>query len=305
MVRSVPAPLTSSEPPSMTMPGWNTGRPYALPTRVRDHVVQVERADTCRPRRCSPSPRSPPRGGRSPCRCTKQGPWSRHQASLVGFSWRIDPLRRQLERTQQSEDLRGHLGARDVDVHFFVGSEVPHHLGEDRPARARTCPARRLRGAATRARCRDVAPTPRACDSPTPRAWGRAAPSSPVDVPLGQIAVGVDPPVAEEGPVGAHHVDERQVALDDQHLFALAGARQHDAVGVGHEAPAPELDPVGSACPSWPTRLTAATNTPLAMAWLRCIVSQAACWPRRTRPSPPAASRWRWGRTGSAPRAAP
>ena len=39
--------------------------------------------------------------------------------------------------------------------------------------------------------------------------------------------------------------------------------------------PQNSMPPAGS--PSWPTRLTAQTYTPLAMAWLRWIVSQAAC----------------------------
>ena len=36
--------------------------------------------------------------------------------------------------------------------------------------------------------------------------------------------------------------------------------------------------PQNSMPPSVPTRFTAATNTPLAIAWLRIIVSQAECW---------------------------
>ena len=42
------------------------------------------------------------------------------------------------------------------------------------------------------------------------------------------------------------------------------------------DAPQNSMPPAGE--PSWPTRLTAATKTPLAMAWLRIIVCQAACW---------------------------
>ena len=34
VVSSVPRPLTSIEPPSMTMPGWKTGRPSSAPIRV-------------------------------------------------------------------------------------------------------------------------------------------------------------------------------------------------------------------------------------------------------------------------------
>ena len=72
----------------------------------------------------------------------------------------------------------------------------------------------------------------------------------------------------------AHRVDPRQVAFDQQRfLGVVGGAGQDVAVGIADERSAQNSMP-----PSKPVRLTAATNRPLAIAWLRIIVSQAACW---------------------------
>ena len=74
--------------------------------------------------------------------------------------------------------------------------------------------------------------------------------------------------------MGAGRVDQAQIAFhDQQRLVVVRRSGQHVAVRIGDERRAPELQLAFG-----PTRLGAATNTPLAMAWLRIIVSQAACW---------------------------
>ena len=49
---------------------------------------------------------------------------------------------------------------------------------------------------------------------------GRCRPPS-IEIALGQIPVGIDPPIAQKWPVRAHHVDAIDVALDDQRFLAV------------------------------------------------------------------------------------
>src|SRR4029453_6531423 len=54
--------------------------------------------------------------------------------------------------------------------------------------------------------------------------------------------VGVDAPIAQEGPVAPRLADQPAVAFDDQDLLAvLAGARQHTTEWIADERTAPEL----------------------------------------------------------------
>ena len=97
--------------------------------------------------------------------------------------------------------------------------------------------------------------------------------------------------------------DEFGVEVRDEDLFfVVAGFGDDAAERVGDEAASPELEAgvrgvvagafevdgfgvaVGGGALkmtspySWPTRLTAQTKTPLAMAWARCTVCQASYW---------------------------
>src|SRR5688572_26360781 len=61
--------------------------------------------------------------------------------------------------------------------------------------------------------------------------------------PLRDVRVGVDAPVAEERPAGAHRIDLGEIDLLDEHDLAIHGRAHEDAsVGAGDEALAPELD---------------------------------------------------------------
>src|SRR5688572_28929936 len=63
--------------------------------------------------------------------------------------------------------------------------------------------------------------------------------------PLGQVAVRVDPAVAEEGPVRSAELHALQVAGDHDDFFLVdAGTLDDSAVGGGDERLAPELDAV-------------------------------------------------------------
>src|SRR5690349_18125815 len=63
----------------------------------------------------------------------------------------------------------------------------------------------------------------------------------------GQITVGVDAAVAEEGPMGAGHVHFVEIARDDERfLFVDAGFSEDSARGIGDEALAPEFDAVAA-----------------------------------------------------------
>ena len=68
-----------------------------------------------------------------------------------------------------------------------------------------------------------------------------------VNQPFGQIAVGINTPVAKKGPVGARNVDRVQVDFVDEDLFFLDARFRDDLAGrVGDEALAPELDAVAA-----------------------------------------------------------
>jgi hypothetical protein len=54
------------------------------------------------------------------------------------------------------------------------------------------------------------------------KACGRTGDRAPrINVPPRQVAIGIDPAVAQERPVGAAELDTRQVAVDNDHLFPV------------------------------------------------------------------------------------
>src|SRR5690606_20538504 len=91
-----------------------------------------------------------------------------------------------------------------------------------------------VRGARWRRARREGAGTP-----------GRPRPVS-VDVALEQVAVGVDPPVAQERPDPAHVFAALQVDLAHQHRGVLAGLGQEFTLRPQDVAVAPELDAGGA-----------------------------------------------------------
>ena len=73
----------------------------------------------------------------------------------------------------------------------------------------------------------------------------RGTSNGPIPSPetLGDRAVGVDPAVAQEGPVAASFLLELRVAVGDEDLLVvLAGLGDDPAEGVGDERAAPEFD---------------------------------------------------------------
>src|SRR5260221_4933785 len=96
---------------------------------------------------------------------------------------------------------------------------------------ARTCPASRARCAATPARWRRGVPTPPACS------LFAAVDEAPLDV-----FVGVDAPVAKEGPVAPHVLDAGEIDLADEDLLLVRrGLGDHHAERIGDERGAPEF----------------------------------------------------------------
>src|SRR5581483_12007846 len=96
---------------------------------------------------------------------------------------------------------------------------------------ARSVPANRSSRAARRATSRRVAPTP------------PASARSFVEEALGDRAVRVDAPIAQERPVLPHGLGVRGIALDDQDLFVgAAGLFEDHAEWIADEAAAEELD---------------------------------------------------------------
>src|SRR5262249_16235491 len=66
-----------------------------------------------------------------------------------------------------------------------------------------------------------------------------------VDQAFGEVAVGVDAAVAEEGPMGSGLVDFAEVEFDKEGFFIFgAGFGQDFAGGAGNKALAPELDAI-------------------------------------------------------------
>ena len=64
-----------------------------------------------------------------------------------------------------------------------------------------------------------------------------------IEKALRDAAVGVDAPVAEEGPVTAGLFDQRGVDLGDENFFGVVRGFGKDAAeGIGEKAAAPELD---------------------------------------------------------------
>src|ERR1022692_1133874 len=95
---------------------------------------------------------------------------------------------------------------------------------------------------------------------------------------LRQVAVGVDPAIAQEGPVRARRVDLGEVDRRQEDLLPRRGGPREDlAARARHEALAPELDPGPPASFSCPTRLHTATKQPFATPCARWIVSHAPC----------------------------
>ncbi len=108
----------------------------------------------------------------------------------------------------------------------------------------------------------------------------------------GDAAVRIDAAIPQERPVAACVFEQLRIDFGDEDLFRVVrGLRDDAAEGVGDEGAAPELEarrlsgtsssrmPLCWTSPcSWPTRLTAPTKTPLAMACARCMVCQALYW---------------------------
>src|SRR5262249_13386048 len=54
--------------------------------------------------------------------------------------------------------------------------------------------------------------------------------------------VRVDPPIAQERPVGPAHIHLAEIAGGREHFVALSALHEYSAAGVRHEAATPELD---------------------------------------------------------------
>ena len=142
----------------------------------------------------------------------------------------------------------------------LAAREQPRNLDVDPLDRRRVSRASRRRGGARRSRSRRGARTPRACGSggPAPRvskaaragACGTGRPTlgarraaaigsdadsngivvgSRVDESPGDGRVGVHAAVAEEGPVAAHALLKRRIALGEEHRLGLRGRRRRAA----------------------------------------------------------------------------
>ena len=76
----------------------------------------------------------------------------------------------------------------------------------------------------------------------------------------------------------ARGLDRAEIARHHQDLLALGAARASTCPAGSTTKLWPQNSmPSPPGCGSWPTRFGTATKTPLAIAWLRCIVSHAAC----------------------------
>src|SRR6185312_14058171 len=101
-----------------------------------------------------------------------------------------------------------------------------------------------------------AAPTPPACET---QARAASDPSLPPGSPAGegrsqrliaptldQVGVGIDAPVAQEGPVLPRLLDQIEIARGGHRFFLpLAATRQNLSRGIGDETVAPELDAIG------------------------------------------------------------
>ena len=64
-----------------------------------------------------------------------------------------------------------------------------------------------------------------------------------INQPFGQIAVGIDAPVAQEGPVRPGEVDFSQIDGHDQNFFLIdGGPGENFAGGAGHKTLPPEFE---------------------------------------------------------------
>ena len=150
-------------------------------------------------------------------------------------------------------------------------------------------------------------PFRRACENPAGAEAPRrlASRSWSLDEPLVQVGVGIDPPVAKEWPPAADLFDAGWIDLSQDHFFpARTALGYHHAERVGRETCCPRTrsrpPPRGL---SSPARLTAATYTPFAIAWLPGSSSRRRAERRQARLFPADASQWRWDRRGCRPRA--
>src|SRR5690348_3978720 len=77
------------------------------------------------------------------------------------------------------------------------------------------------------------------------RRSAQSAPASSGTEAAQQIAVSIDPPVAQERPVAPRLLDRRQAAVREQNfLRACAGPREHFAERIDDERVAPKLQTV-------------------------------------------------------------
>src|SRR6266487_169410 len=100
--------------------------------------------------------------------------------------------------------------------------------------------------------------------------------------PVLNVAVRVDTPVAQKRPAAPDFFDAGEIDLGEHERLVVRGFRDDHPERIAHERVAPEFDPCAPPPPppppphrSTPTRFTAATQQPLAIAWLRWIVFQA------------------------------
>ena len=168
-----------------------------------------------------------------------------------------------------------------------------------------------------------AAPTRRACGSPSARgvfAGDRTGMATfalcarrpcasavlrRIEKALGDGRVGVDAAVAQERPVAARLFNQRPIDLAEQDLFGIVRGLGDDAAeGIGQKAAAPELEarPGGAIAQNVAVleahavhgrHIDAVGDGVGALDGLPRVDIA----PRRTRPSPPGASRWPWDKT--------
>ena len=148
---------------------------------------------------------------------------------------------------QPRPDVLGEPGVADVDLDVFAGDDRAHHLAEGvlglretrrpgvavvgpgEPGRAVRLPFRRPAALGSRAHTR-------------PRPAGS---SPPIAEAIGEPLIGVDPPIAQEGPIAPDALDGAAIALDDEHRLRIVGChREHAPHRIGDEGAPPEADPV-------------------------------------------------------------
>src|SRR5437588_4153736 len=93
------------------------------------------------------------------------------------------------------------------------------------------------------ARSRHGDATRRACDNRVgPESVSSLLSGGGFDEAVGERAVVIDPPIAQEGPILSRLVNLIQVAIDDQYFFFIAGSFRDDpAERIGHERLTPEV----------------------------------------------------------------